>query len=326
MRAALRWLRNIVVLLVVVIGGLWLFGPREPIETEITFDASGIGDDIDAYLTERESRFTDITAGTAKRVVWAGEPGAQTYWAVVNIHGFSATSEEIRPVPDKVAEALGANLYYTRLVGHGRGAAAMSEPSMGDWMNDLAEALAIGKRLGKRVLVITTSTGGTLATSAALDPALRAQMDGVVLISPNFGPVDPMAELVNWPLARQWVPAVAGADRSWEPHNDQQGVYWTTSYQTVAVMPMMAAVKHARSLDHSAIDLPALFIYSAADTVVSAEKTDAVYGAWGGNKDRLMVTVGPEDDPSSHVIAGDILSPSQNAPTIEAIITWAGGL
>ena len=109
MRRVLRWLRNIVVLLVVIIGGLWIFGPREPIETEINFDTATLGDDLDAYLTERESRFSDITAGTAKRVVWAAETSAQTDWAVVNIHSYSATSEEIRPVPDQVAAGLGAN-------------------------------------------------------------------------------------------------------------------------------------------------------------------------------------------------------------------------
>ena len=46
----------------------------------------------------------------------------------------AATSEEVRPLPEDVAKSLGANLYFTRLAGHGRGDLPMSEPSMNDWM------------------------------------------------------------------------------------------------------------------------------------------------------------------------------------------------
>lgn len=56
----------------------------------------------------------------------------------------------------------------------------------GDWIRDTAEALAVGRRLGDRVVVIATSTGGTLATNAAVNPAMSQNVVGYVLISPNF--------------------------------------------------------------------------------------------------------------------------------------------
>lgn len=326
MRRLLRWVRNIIVLLVLAGVGLWAFGPREPMDASITFDAASIGPDIDAYLTEREARFTDITPGTQKRVVWAGAPGAQTDWAVVYLHGYSATSEEIRPVPDVVAKNLGANLYFTRLAGHGRGDLAMSEPSMHDWMQDLAEAMEIGRRIGKRVLVLTTSTGGTLAVAGLTQPETSDGLAGLVMLSPNFGPVDPMAELANWPLARTWVPAVAGEWREWQPHNDQQGTYWTTRYQTIAALPMMALVKYARNVDVAAQTVPALFIFSGSDQVVSADRTQVVYDAWGGPKQKITPDLSKVGDPSKHVVAGDILSPGNTAPVAQAITDWAGAL
>ena len=73
--------------------------------------------------------------------------------AVVFIHGFSATGHEIRPLPDLVANGLVANLFFTRLSGHGQGGPAMGCATLDDWRADVAQALAFGRMLGKRVLV-----------------------------------------------------------------------------------------------------------------------------------------------------------------------------
>lgn len=322
MRRLLRLLRNCVIVIGLVLLGLWFFGPREPMMTDHGFDAAALGDDLDRYLTRRESRFGDLTPGVQKRILWAGQAGARTDWAVIYLHGFSATSEEIRPVPDMVADRLGANLFFTRLRGHGRPGAAMAEPVTADWMHDLAEALAIGRRIGRRVLVLSTSTGGTLAVAGAADPGLAAQMDALVLISPNFGPADPLADLVTWPLARYWAPLIAGPWYEWQPRSPRQTAFWTTRYPTVATLPMMALVKHARGLEMGALDRPTLWIYSPSDKVVAARHSDRAFADWGGPKARILVEMGAGDDPSNHVIAGDILSPGRTAPTVDSIVGW----
>src|SRR5690606_24182506 len=268
-------------------------------------------DDLGAYLAAREDVVGGITPGAEKRILWAGPQGAITEWAVVYLHGFSATSEEIRPVPDNVAQALGANLYFTRFAGHGLGPDRFAGPAINDWMVDVAEALAIGRRIGRRVLVIATSTGGTLAAEASLQPDLASQIDAIVLVAPNFGIKAPAATLLTWPLARYWAPVVAGAERCFEPHNERQARYWTTCYPTVALLPMAAIVKHAASADYSGTTVPALFIFSPDDQVVSAGATEAVMARWGGPAEAVRVRVGARDDPLSHVIAGDVMSPDQ---------------
>jgi hypothetical protein len=152
----LRWIARLLIALVLVIGAVLIFGPVEQVALKPAFDATTIGPDIDACLAATEARFPDITSGTAKQVIWAGAPGAKTPLAVVYLHGFSATSAEIRPVPDLVAKALGANLSYTRLTGHGltgtppgtAPGAALGAAMPEDWIADTAEALAIGRRLG----------------------------------------------------------------------------------------------------------------------------------------------------------------------------------
>ncbi|MEM6618684.1 MAG: alpha/beta hydrolase [Pseudomonadota bacterium] len=328
MGRVVRWIVRIVVSLALLLGVLWLFGPREPMISEAAFDPTTVDDDLDAWLTAREARFPDIRPGAQKRIVWRGAPGTRTPLAVVYVHGFSADAEEIRPVPDRVASALGANLFFTRLTGHGRtDGAAMAEPDMGDWMTDIAEAMEIGRRLGDRVLLITTSTGGTLAVAGAFDPEIGRDLAGVALVSPNFGPADPMADLATWPLARQWVPLLAGAERSWEPLNPEQGDHWNTRYPTTAVLPMMALVKYVRGLDLGDLRVPAFFVYSPDDQVVDAARTDAAYAAWAGPKGRIQPRLeGRTADPFAHVIAGDILSPDLTDEVAVAVTVWAGGL
>lgn len=319
-------LGRLIALFVVVGTGLWAMAPQEPVDRVISFDLAEVGDDIDAYLAQREAAFPDITPGTQKRVVWAGQPGTKTSVSVVYIHGFSATSEEIRPVPDQVADALGANLFYTRLAGHGRGGAAMAEPQAGDWIEDMAEALIIGRRIGNRVIVIATSTGGTLAAIAATDPQLSSNMAGVVLVSPNFGLASPAAKILDLPFARWWGPKVAGESRAFTAANPQQARYWTTQYPTIALFPMAALVKEALAQDYSTTKVPALFIYSEQDQVVDPTATAVIRDAWGAAVATDIRVMGPQDDASSHVIAGDILSPGQTEEVTARIVDWARAL
>lgn len=312
--------------LVVGAGVVAVTAPGEPLDLVPDFDAARLPADLDAYLAAREAVVGGITPGAEKRIVWAGQPGARTDWAVVYLHGFSATSEEIRPVPDRVAEGLDANLYFARLAGHGVGSDRFAGPSVNDWMIDVAEALAIGQRMGERVLVISTSTGGTLAAEAALQPPLAAQMDGIVLVSPNFGIRAPAAAILTWPYARAWAPVVAGRDRCFEPANAAHGRFWTTCYPTMALFPMAALAKHAARADYSAVDAPALFLFSDADQIVDPAATRQVAESWGGTVSVMPQVVGAGDDPYSHVIAGDILSPSMTAPVTAAILDWVSGL
>lgn len=312
--------------LLIVAGGVFLFGPQEPVDRVISFDPKSLPDDLDRWLAEAEATVPDLKEGVAKRIVWAGEPGAKTPLSVVYVHGFSATSEEIRPVPDRVATELGANLHFTRLAGHGRDGAAMTDLRAGDWIEDMAEAIEIGRRIGERVIVIGTSTGGTLTALAATDPDLSADLAGVVLVSPNFALANPAAQLLKLPWVRHWGPIVAGSQRSFVTHNEDHAKFWTSTYPTVATIPMSALADHVLRRDFTLVEVPALFLYAQQDEVVIADVTHQVFSSWGAPRAREMFVMGPGDDPASHVIAGDILSPGQTDKAVEAIVRWAQGL
>ncbi len=319
---ALKALFRLLVALVAFAGLAWVFAPQEPVDRIVAFNEAALPDDLDGYLARNEASFDDIVLGTHKRIVWADKVGAATPLSIVFLHGFSATSEEIRPVPDRLAAQLGANLYFARLSGHGRTGDALASPQAGDWIEDTAEALAIGRRIGQEVIVLSSSTGGTLSTIAATDPDLSRAVKGFVMLAPNFGLNNSAAFLLELPLVRYWGPWVAGAERSFEPQNAQHAQFWTERYPTNALVPMAALVRHTLALDFATATAPALFILSDDDAVVRSDISRDVAGLWGRGAEVMALELGPGDDPFSHVIAGDILSPGQTDTVVVAILNW----
>jgi alpha-beta hydrolase superfamily lysophospholipase len=277
--------------------------------------------DIEARLAASESAFPDIRPGLAKQVVWAAPLAKRrTPLAIVYIHGFSASKGEVRPLPDLVAKALGANLFYTRLAGHGRSGDAMVEASVADWQEDMREALDIGALLGDRTLIIATSTGATLATWALLQPALAARVDGAVFLAPNFRIRGRGAFLLTAPLAHLSARLILGRRRSFVPMNALHAANWTTDYPVSSLLPVASLVAQVRALPFERIATPTLFIQSPRDQVVDPRQTSAVAARWGGRV--AIVDPGDIGDPYSHVVAGDALSPDTTDRLAETIIVW----
>jgi esterase/lipase len=305
---------------------VFVFGPREPVRLSAGHNKIMIGDDIDAYLAMREGQFDDIIDGVEKQVIWADEANVKTPLSIIYLHGFTASSKEIRPVPDRVATALGANLYFTRFTGHGRQPTALANATVGHWMDDVGEAIKIGKQIGETVIIMATSTGGTLAAAAALDKAAMENIGGIIFVSPNFAINSRAANLLTWPFARQWVPLVIGKEQQGNPRNDLHARYWMMTYPTTALMPMAAIVAAVDRESYDDVEVPALFYYSRQDQVVAPEKTAAFARSWGGESNSIIASLTADDDRFSHIIAGDIVSPNQTESAVEHMLAWITGL
>lgn len=318
------WILGRVLLGCVAVGVLvYWFGPREQVDLNPRFDPRKFGEGVQVYFESIESGFDDIVPGVEKRVIWRdGLKEQRTPYSVLYVHGFSASSEEIRPVPDLIAEALGANLVYTRLQGHGRDSAAMGQATATGWMQDMAEGLAAARAVGDRVIVMSTSTGGTLSAAAALDQELSADVVAMIFVSPNFGVNTVAAWVPSLPWARDWLPLVMGAERDVSSPDPEKNKYWTTVYPWEAVVPMTVLVETVFALDFSAAHVPALFWFSDDDQVVRPELTHIVAADWGGPATVNLVTMGPGDDPSSHVVAGRLMSPGQTDATVAGVLAW----
>lgn len=318
-----------ILILAAITIGVFVVGPTEPVVLEAKFDTaqlgSGTGSEIDAYLKKSEATVADIKPGAQKQVVWF-DPATKSKqpYSLVYLHGFSATSYEIRPVPELIAKELPANIVYTRFKGHGRTGDAMAEATVNDWMQDAAEALAIGRATGEKVVVLATSTGATIATLAARRPELVKDVASFVMVAPNYAVQAAGASILTMPWARQILPKLFGSHRRWEPKNEEQQQWWSTRYPTVALLPMQAAVSTAATVDFEDMNIPVLTIFHPGDGVVKSETTREIMKRWGSKTKAKaeIFEVTTSGDPSNHVIAGDILSPENSQPVATKAIEW----
>jgi len=287
--------------------GVFVLGPRVHLEDGWTEPTLPV--DLDVYLADSERGVRALREGDAKGIVWSDpEAPSVTPLSIVYLHGFSADRHEVEPLVSEVAADLGANVFFTRLAGHGQDGAAMGEATAEEWLDDTAEAIAIGGRIGERVVLMGTSTGGTLALWAAARPEAKDRVAALVLISPNLGLQDPAAPILLWPWGGLVGRLVVGPERCFEPHSPEEARHWTTCYPPRALLPMMAVVRRARTLDDASIEAPTLVIYSESDQVVDPDQTLEVMPRVTASPAALYEVEGAEDR-GQHVIAGAIMSP-----------------
>ena len=315
--------------LFVFLAGLLIIGINLPLNlSNINFEVSqgNLTEDLDKYLDTEEGKFTDINEWAKKRIIWSNSNKDRTSISLVYIHGFSATLEEIRPVPDLVAEKLGANLYFSRLTGHGKMSGEISQVSLSYWIKDVSEAIRIGSRIGEKTFILATSTGATLVSAILAKNRDDFDLAGVVFISPNFAIKSFSSKFLTLPFVNYWGPFLIGEKIINEPLSLEHEKYWSLTYSTKSVIELANLVKFTNNLNFKNIKTPALFFYSNEDKVVDTRKTSKVIKRWGGEVEDVILKLTASDDPYSHVIAGKIRSPNQTRHVVEKIIYWIENL
>ncbi len=265
-------------------------------------------ENLDLYLTESESQFEDLTENTDKKIIWHSTQCQQTSLSFVYIHGYSATRQEVSPLVENLAKRFGANVFFTRLFGHGRNSDAMVEITFKKILTDMVEAFRIGERIGQQVVIVANSTGATLATWLAAT-LKQDNLAALILLSPNYGLQRKVTELLTYPFARQLLPLFFGKTYQFEPSGELQKKYWTTSYPTTALIPMMKAVKLIRQCDLQSIFHPVLVLYSEEDGLLDVQAIKTTFRKIGSEYKSLQKIENTQGK-THHVLAGDIQSPA----------------
>lgn len=315
------------------IGALvFILGPRPdvaspPAPPDIPDDPDAEpGEALDDFVRTSEARFSNLRPGTEKIIHWENPHVRQkTPLSVVYVHGFTASRGETAPFSDSLAARLEANLFYTRLTGHGLDGDAMGEATLGDWQRDLYEAYAIGKRLGDRVILIGTSMGGALATWLATQPDVT-DLAALILISPGYALANAdnerqLARMTRMPWGEHLTQLLAGTYRGEATGDADRDLYWTRGYRSDALVMLAATMQRAREADLSQIMAPTLVLYSPNDTVISPREVEVQFERIGAQKKRLVV-VDNVDDPYQHVLAGRILSPSTTNDVLQITLDF----
>lgn len=236
-RRTYRWLWLLIPLLLIL---AYLEGPKpevpvyDPAMPLVPADPTA----LETYIRDMEA-VHHLKPDNEARIVWADSSRKRTPYAIVYLHGFSASQGEGDPVHRYIAKRYGANLYLSRLAEHGIDTVdAMVNLTADKLWTTAKQALAIGQQLGDKVILMGTSTGGTLALQLAA--AYPDKVAALVLLSPNIAINDPNAWLLNDPWGLQIAHLVTGSDYiiSKEDYGPLYRQYWYTKYRTEAAVQL----------------------------------------------------------------------------------------
>ncbi len=226
------------IILPVLIAALYLSGPQpDPGNVNPSLpEISHTGLNLERFVNQKESEIKNIKQDNQARILWYNDSlKDRTEFVVVYLHGFTASQGEGIPVHVNFAKKYGCNLYLSRLYGHG----VYQEDALVDMtpeklVESAKEALAIGKQLGDKVILMSTSTGGTLSLYLA---AFHPEIYGLIVYSPNIKINNPSASILTYHWGLQIGRFVKGGkyNRS-EIESKEDSIYWINSYRLEAAV------------------------------------------------------------------------------------------
>lgn len=165
--------------------------------------------ELEAAINQRESAFR-LKPENAAQIIWANDSlRAATEYALVYIPGFTASHHEGDSAHRSIAKRYGWNLYLARNNEHGLDTSeALIGLTAEKYWEGAKYALAVGKKIGKKVILMSTSTGGTVSLKLAAE--FPQEVAGLILYSPNIAINDPNAWLLNNPWGLQIARLVIG--------------------------------------------------------------------------------------------------------------------
>ncbi len=191
---------------------------------------------LENYVAMQESKHT-LKPDNEARLIWADSTKKKTKFGVVYLHGFSASQKEGDPIHQQFAKEFGCNLYLARLADHGVDTTEQLLYFTGDrWWQSSKEALAIGKAIGENVILMSTSTGGTMAIMLAAE--YPEDVYAMINMSPNIAVNDPSAWLLNNPWGLQIARKVLGSDYQNIQYDSARQIYWNGKYRIESLVQM----------------------------------------------------------------------------------------
>lgn len=245
------------------------------------------------------------------RILWV-TPHRRTPVSMVYIPGNGASQEEGDPIHEALAARYGCNMFLARLAEHGiESEEPMLDLTADAWLQSALDAIQVGKVLGDKVIVVSCSTGSTLALYlAARFPDL---VDGHILLSPNIDLFDPRASVLAMPwglYAGRWI--AGSKDYTWSAPKLAR-TYWYTTYRVEALTTLKTLLDATMTdATFSAIDEPVLMLYyyrdeEHQDKVVSVSRMRTMFEGLGTPPGRKLAVALP--DAGTHIIASDMFNP-----------------
>ncbi len=299
------------ILALIALFGIYFLGPKpaDPVFNDQLPTVATINS-LDQYVAEMESKHA-IKPNNEAKIIWADSSKTQTDYAIVYLHGFSASQMEGDPVHQNIAKQFNCNLYLARLAEHGI-------DTTEELMNLTAErywesaklAYAIGKQIGKKVILMSTSTGGTLALQLA---ASYPEIAGLILYSPNIEVNNPAAPLLDNPWGLQIGRAVMKGNYVDVKYTDSAyPKYWNSHYRIEAVVALQNLLEATMTeATFKKVHQPSLALYyykdeANQDNVVKVSAIQKMMSQIATPADLKLALAMPNT--GNHVLASPIVS------------------
>jgi esterase/lipase len=234
--------------------------PAEPLYSLTLPEVPSDADGLENYVKQQEEKHK-IKEGNSAEIVWFDSTRQKTEYAILYLHGFSASKMEGEPVHRKLAKEFGCNLYLSRLSDHGVDTTETLLLYTADRAWESAkEALAIGQQLGRKVILLSTSTGGTLALKLAAD--YPDKVFALINMSPNIAINNGAAFLLNGPWGLQIARMVMGGEYRITGASEEHARYWNKKYRLEALTQLEELVETTMTKEtFQKVKQPSLTLY-----------------------------------------------------------------
>jgi pimeloyl-ACP methyl ester carboxylesterase len=307
-----------ITMILIVLAIAYFSGPKPatPVYSSALPELPGNLADLEKEVNRKEAGLA-LKKDNEARIVWADSTKKeQTAYAVVYIHGFSSSQGEASPVHRNFAKKFGCNLYLARLRGSGlKDKDAMLDFTAEHIWESAREAYAIGRKIGKKVILMGTSNGALLALRLA---ATYPEVNSLVLYSPNIQINNPAAWLLNDPWGLQIAKLVKGGDYVKEHKTDPRVLqYWYNEYRVECLPQLEEFVETTNKPELFAkIKQPVLMLYyykdqAHQDKTVKVEAMLKMFDQLGtpaAHKRKLALPNTGVHPIASSIVSGDIAS------------------
>lgn len=301
-------------LIILVLLAITYFTGPVPDEPEYTLEMPKVPSGLPAletYVEDSERKMPTRKDNQARIEWYNGEPSTTEY-SIVYLHGFAGSYRDGYPVNKNVANKLKANIYYARWAGHGlRPQASLEDFSGKEAWKSAKEALAIGKQIGKKVIIMSTSTGGTLAFKLAAE--YPEDVHALINMGPNLEDDQPGTFVLNTPWGYEIASLISfGKNKKIEHEQEIATQYWDTIYPSRALVDLQVLVETTMiPQTFKKVKSPVLTLYYHKNFMQEDEHVEVdIYE----ETHRLlstpdsMVVLKPLATPETHFVGSDIKS------------------
>lgn len=272
---------------------------------------------LEEYLSERESDY-NLKEGTEAQIVWNCEsPHDKTGYALVYLHGFRASHPEGHPVHKTIAEHFGYNLYLSRLQEHGLNTEQPLLHLTEEKLRQSAHfAIDIGKRIGKKIVLMGTSTGASLALYLAGHPDFQEHISSLILYSPLIRFHGIKEQLLINAVSRKILSLIPGEEYLIKtgPTTYAEDLIWNPRYTLGGALALGSFIQHTMKNDlFRKVQCPAFIGYyyknrRERDKVVSISAIKEMSEKLRTRTEKICLTNFPEAQ--NHVICSSLVSKS----------------